>query len=260
MLPFVFGDVLINEFLPNSVNTDYEWIELFNTGSSTVNLSNFNISEESNNNFTIGDVTIEAASFVILVRDETTFNQTYNLTDVTLIEYGSIVGSFNLNDSGDSIFLYNSSGELVNSILNYIGPGENISIGRFPDGTSNIINFSIQTPGNKNDKNPPVFNKWVNPSANNSFVMGLVNVTVNITDSIYAVNVSLINFNNSNFLMKNNGDLWYFLWNTSLNADGNYNITIFFNDTLGLSNTDTLFNQNRIISNIIISWGEINSR
>jgi len=42
--------------------------------------------------------------------------------------------------------------------------------------------------------------------------------------------------------MSQNNDLWYFVWNTTLNSDNLYNITISFNDTNGFSNTDTLLN------------------
>jgi len=177
---FASADVFINEFLPNSVGTNYEWIELFNNGTSSISLSNYNISEEAaSQNFTIGSVSIAANGFIVLVRNETVFNQTYSLSDVTLVEYGPTVPSLNLNDGSDSIFLYNASGKLVDSILNYADPGENVSIGRHPDGSSNIISLTLQTPGDNNDEVPPVFNKWVNPSVNNSFVKGLLNVTVN---------------------------------------------------------------------------------
>jgi len=243
MSSFVSADVFINEFLPNSANTDHEWIELFNNGTVSVSLNDFNISEEgTNKNFTIGDITIDSNGFVVLVRDFTTFNQTYNLSGVTLVEYGSVVPLLNLNDGGDSVFLYNASGDLIDSILKYANPGENVSIGRHLDGTSNIINLTVQTPGDNNDNAAPVFNKWVRPSTNNSVIGGLFNVTVNITDATHTVNVSLIDFNNSNFTMSQDNDLFYYLWNTSLNTDGAYNITIYFNDSVGLSNTDILFN------------------
>ena len=241
MSSFVHADIFINEFLPNSVDKGYEWIELFNNGTSAVSLSGFNVSEESaSQNFTIGSITISSNGFIVLAQNETIFNQTYNLTSATIVEYGSSVLSLDLNDGSDSIFLYNTSGSIIDSTLNYGGPGENVSIGRHPDASSNIINLSVQTPGDNNDNASPVINKWANPSANNSFINGLVNVTVNITDAANSVNVSLINFNNSNFTMNRSSNLFYFVWNTSLNAETIYNITIFFNDSLGFSNTDTL--------------------
>ena len=242
MAGFVNAEILINEFLPNSVDTNYEWIELYNNGSSAVNLSNYNVSEEAAaKNFTIGDVTIAASSFVVLVRNESVFNLTHNITS-TLVEYGASVPSLNLNDSGDSIFLYNASGNLTDSILNYGDPGENTSVGRFPDGSSNIVNLSVRTPGSKNDNAAPVFNKWTTPSSNSSLAQTSLNITVNITDVTTTVNTSLVNFNGTNFSMTKTGDLWYYLWNISKNIDKIHNITVHFNDSNGLASSDTIFN------------------
>ncbi len=241
MSGFANADIFINEFLPNSADTNHEWIELYNNGTAAVSLSGFNISEEAaSKNFTISSITIAAKGFIALVRNETVFNQTYRI-NAQVLQYGNETPSLNLNDGDDSIFLYNSSGSLINSILGYANPGENISIGRHPDGSSNFINLTARTPGGKNDNAAPVLNKWVKPSANNSLIKGMFNVTVNITDAAHAVNISLINFNNTNYTMGRSGDLFYYLWNTSLNEEKQYNITISFNDTLGFSNTDTLF-------------------
>ena len=248
MAGFASAEVFINEFLPDSNFTGAddkfgEWIELFNNGTLYVDLTNWNISENSGTNFTINN-SIPASSFIVLVYNFTFFNLTHpdvNASGIKIIEYGSLVSSFILNNGNDNISLYNASGNLVNSILNYADPGENISIGRHPDGSTNIINFTVKTPGGKNDNAAPVLNKWLAPAANNSFIKGLVNVTVNITDAAHPVNVSLLNFSNSNFTMNQSGDLFYFLWNTSLNAEKPYNLTVFFNDSLGFSNTNTLF-------------------
>ncbi|MBI2650570.1 lamin tail domain-containing protein [Candidatus Woesearchaeota archaeon] len=339
-----YSAVLINEFLPNSVNTDYEWVELFNNGSLSVNLSGFNISEEgANKNFTIGDTPIEAKGFLVLVRNETVFNQIYTLAitggtvsdtllekqtktytlsgknyEVTLdfvdsdeaqfivdnkatkklkvgesdklsngtiigitgilyqdyaggihsatffigktpvVEYGPSVRLLNLNDGDDSLFLYNASGILVDSILKYTNPGENVSVGRYPDGNSRIFNLSTLTPGAKNDKESPNLNKWLNPSANNTKASAVVNVTLNITDDTTQVNSTIINFNGTNFSMNKNGDIWSFLWNTSLNAQKKYNITIFFNDSYGKASSDALFNITVNNSPFIISFSPSN--
>jgi len=237
-----YSAVLINEFLPNSVNTDYEWIELLNNGSSAVNLSKFNISEESaSKKFTIGDITIAPNGFVVLVRNELTFNQTFNLSGITLIDYGTAVPSLNLNDGGDSIFLYNDSGILVDSVLKYANPGENISIGRHPDGSPKTFNLTTLTPGAKNDRLAPTLNKWVAPQSNNTKISALVNITVNITDDTTQVNSSIVNFNGTNFSMVKGGEIWSFLLNTSPYIQKPYNITIFFNDSYGKAGSDALF-------------------
>jgi len=158
-----------------------------------------------------------------------------------VIDYGEVVPNFELANGAGNITLYNSSGSKINNI-SYSLALDSVSMGRYPDGSETITSFNVLTPGDKNDNAAPVLNKWANPATNNSFIKGLVNVTINITDAAHAVNVSLLNFNNSNFTMNRSGDLFYFLWNTSQNAENLYNITIFFNDSLGFSNTDTLLN------------------
>ncbi|MEK6948813.1 MAG: hypothetical protein AABX34_01230, partial [Nanoarchaeota archaeon] len=136
---------------------------------------------------------------------------------------------------------YNAS--LVNSILSYGDPGENVSIGRYPDGTKNIVNLSVKTPGAKNDNVAPVFNKWIIPSSNKTIVLSSLNITVNITDAASTVNTSLVNFNGTNFSMTKSGDLWFFLWNISKAIDNVvHNVTVYFNDSNGLASSDTIFN------------------
>ena len=240
LVNFASADIFINEFMPNSADTHHEWIELYNNGTSAVSLNSWNISEEgTSQNYTISS-SIPADGFVVLVRNETIFNQTYTTTS-TLIEYGLTVPSLNLNDGGDSVFLYNSSGDLYDSILKYANPGENITIGRYSDGNSNTYNLSVPTPGAKNDKESPVFNKWLSPSANNSYIAGLYNITVNITDLAYSVNVSIFEINSSeNYTMNMSGDLFYYLWNTSAYGEQPFNLTVYFNDSLGFSGTDNL--------------------
>lgn len=238
-----FAEILINEFLPNSINTDHEWIELFNNGTSSVNLSDFNISEEAaNKNFTIGNAAIASNQFVVLARKEAVFNQTYKEGKYIVIEYGTAVPLLNLNDGGDSIFLYNSSGTLVSSVLKYANPGENISIGRYPDGKPSLLNLSTLTPGARNDNQAPVLNKWFNVARNNSQIGGLVNLTVNVTDDTTQVNSTIVNFNMTNFTMSKDGDLWWLRLNTTPYEQKRYNLTVFFNDSYGQSGSSILLN------------------
>ena len=86
----------------------------------------------------------------------------------------------------------------------------------------------------------PNLNKWLNPNKNNSFASGILNITANIISG-NSVNESLVSFNGTNYSMGRTGNIFYYAWNTSLNPDKNYNITLFFNDSLGFSNQDILF-------------------
>ncbi len=239
--------VLINEILANGVKEpDSEWVELFNNDSSEVNLTNWNVSESFSRNFTL-NTTIPANGFIVLVENFTLFNSTFpnvNQSGIKVIGYGEIVPNFELSNSGGTVVLYNSSGNKVDSI-DYAQSSttqENISIGRYPDGSSKTFNLSTLTPGAKNDNQAPRLNKWVNPFRNNTNISGLTNIIVNITDDTTQVNSTFVNFNGTNLSMTKNNDLWTFLWNTSLNAQKQYNITVFFNDSYGKKGSDTLFN------------------
>ncbi len=244
--PNAYSAVLINEVLANGLNDpDSEWIELFNNESFDVDLINWSISETSSSNFTL-NTTIVANSFIISARDFSTFNKTYpnvNLNGIKIINI--TISNFNLADTSGEVKLYNLSGELVD-IISYAQVSgksfENISIGRYPDGSSKIFNLSTLTPGMKNDNQAPILNKWINPSRNNTEISSLTDVTVNITDDTTQVSSAVINFNGTNFSMAQNGNLWSFLWNTSLNLQKSYNISIFFNDSYAKTGTDNLFN------------------
>ena len=230
-LPFVFGDVVINEFLANSVNTDYEWIELFNNGTFPVNLSNFNISEEAAaQNFTISDVTIGSNGFIVLVRNETIFNQTYNTIGLTVIEYGSSVPSLNLNDGSDSIFLYNDSGEIIDSILNYANPGENVSIGRYPDGSSNIVSLLSQTPSFQNDNAPPNF-PTTSINSSNPKINEVVQISANCSDDV-KLSMCIFSWNGTS-----NGQ-WVNVSSNSSVEVSSFNYTV--NLTVGLGNSNII--------------------
>jgi len=237
MAGVVNADIIINEIMYNPAtfqaggDTSAEWVELYN------NFDPINISP--------GEYIVVAEKLVADVgknsfesywgNNDTVWNASdgFNATDSA---------TFSFNDNADSINLTNSSGDLIDRLvyddaLGGDGDGKTLVLYKGNFTASGLING---TPGANNDQFPPDFNKWIKPSANGSFINGLFNVTVNITDVAFNVNASLINFNNSNFSMTKNGDLWYFVWNTTLNAETLYNITIFFNDTLGFSNTDTL--------------------
>jgi len=253
-----YAAVFVNEILANGLNDpDYEWVELFNSGSFLVNLSNWNISESSSDNFTLNTV-IFPNEFIILAADFSTFNATYPNVNQSGVKIINITTSnFNLADTSGEVRLYNASGSLVDSVAYVQASGkafENVSIGRYPDGNSAIFNLSVLTPGAKNDNQAPRLNKWLNPASNNTKVSAFTNITVNITDDTVSVNSTIVNFNGTNFSMEKNGDIWHFLWNTSLNAQKQYNLTIFFNDSYGLSNSDRLFNITINNSPFIVSF------
>lgn len=263
MPPNSYSAVLINEILANGIREpDSEWVELFNNGSSAVNLTNFNISETGSKNFTL-NAAIPAGGFIVLVENFTLFNSTFpnvNQSGIRIIEYGEITPTFELSNSGGAVVLYNSSGDKADSIdyAQSSASQENISIGRYPDGGSGILNISTLTPGMKNDNQAPKINKWLNPQRNNTNISAATNISVNITDDAAQVDSAAVNFNGTNFSMAKNGDIWLFVWNTSLNAQRVYNMTVFFNDSHGKSGSDALFNITVSNSPRIISFSPPN--
>ncbi|MBI2647254.1 lamin tail domain-containing protein [Candidatus Woesearchaeota archaeon] len=241
-----YSAIFINEVLANGItDPESEWVELFNNEVNDINLIDWNISETSSNNFTLNAL-VPAKGFVVLARDIQTFNLTYPNVALNGIQIINIsISNFNLDDTGGEVRLYNISGDLVDLVQYSQASGktfENVSIGRYPDGSSSLFNLSTITPGSRNDNQPPILNKWINPSKNNSVIGGIANVVVNITDDASEVDSAVINFNGTNFSMLKNDDLFEFLWNTSLNQDKSYNITILFNDSYGKSGSNTLFN------------------
>src|SRR3989338_6160213 len=253
--------VFINEILANGINDpDSEWVELFNNESFEASLTNWSISETSSSNFTF-NATMPANSFIILTTSYSTFIAYYPNAALSGIPIINItISSFNLVDSGGEVRLYNSSGSLVDLIEYAQASGkkfENVSIGRYPDGSSAIFNLTTLTPGIKNDNQSPSIKQWIVPSGNNTKVSGIVNVTINITDDTTQVNSAIISFNGTDYSMlksSKSSDLWYFLWNTSLNLKGYYNISIFFNDSYGKSNSEALLNVTIDNSPVIASY------
>ena len=225
-----YSAILINEILANGIiEHDSEWVELYNNESSDVNLTNFNISEAHSKNLTL-NITIPSNGFVVLVENFTLFNATFpNVNQaIKIIEYGELVPNFELSNTNGAVRLYNSSGNKIDEIeYSQSASQENISIARYPDGSSASFNLSTLTPGAKNDNKAHQLNKWLTPYSNGTSISSLINISANITDDTAQVN-ALVDFNGTNFSMAKNGDIFYFLWNTSLNIQKRYNITIFY--------------------------------
>jgi hypothetical protein len=243
-VPVVEAVIVINEVLPNGLlEPQSEWVELYNTENVAVSLNDWNITEQgANANITL-NMTIPANGFVVLVRDFQTFNTTFPNKNSTglVVEYGALVPLFQLSNTAGNITLYNASGEKEDNV-SYSSTAENVTFGRYPDGSQNIVSLATLTPLAANDNQAPSVQKWVTPSSNNSNVARLVNVTINATDDASAVQAALLTIDNANVSMLQNGDVWYFLWNTSAVQNGVRNLTVWINDTFNQRSSSTLYN------------------
>ncbi|MBI5465320.1 lamin tail domain-containing protein [Candidatus Gottesmanbacteria bacterium] len=110
----IFAQVVINEILPNPTSGN-DWVELYNNSDQEVNISNWILDDEG------------------------------TTTDMLKIPEGTTIGtkgfksfyvSNRLNKSGDTIYLYlPDKTETIDSYKYTSNPGDDVSFGRFPDGS-----------------------------------------------------------------------------------------------------------------------------
>lgn len=150
--------VVLNEFLPNPRGADDammpagEWVELFNNGDETVNISGWYIKDGDNSH-----------RLDILTGNTITSNSGTNELNLAPGEFAVVYRNgdhdFALNNSapGDMLRLYKPSGWLADSFTyNYLEGDdilENKSIARFPDGSENWFD-PIPSPGGPNILEP----------------------------------------------------------------------------------------------------------
>jgi len=118
-------------------NQSADWIEIYNNGTSAVNLNGYFLSDnlKTPNKWAISNVTIQAKGFVIFWADS---KDSGNHT------------SFNLSASGEKIGLYNPDQTVVDT-LSYGLQDPNISYGRKTDGSGEWALFTTSTPGTANN-------------------------------------------------------------------------------------------------------------
>lgn len=110
-------DILITEVYYNpaeSPETDYEWIEIYNTTTTSINLENWKILDNTESPITFDDNdSIESNTFKIVSKNNTVKDH-WNLTDNQVITLNSWISG--LNNSGDKVVLKNSTGEVIDSM------------------------------------------------------------------------------------------------------------------------------------------------
>lgn len=138
----------INEFQADNESTitdefgEYEdWIELYNDGTTPIDLSDYFLSDNADNiaKWQLPDATIAPGEFLIIWADKDE-------------DQGIFHANFKLNNDGESIFLSNSFGSIIDQVI-YTAVGNNQAIGRLPNGTG-AMQAVFQTPGASNE--PPV--------------------------------------------------------------------------------------------------------
>ncbi len=179
-------NLYINEFLTSNstdavddANEHEDWIEIYNGGSSSVNLAGLYLSDDSTNltKYQIpyghyNETTIASKGFVVFWADNDS-------------QDGALHLPFKLDRSSGAIYLsQKGTSGTVTTIdkIKYLQQNTDVSYGRYPDGNSNLTIFTQTTPGTEN----------IIPSA--TYVDGLVinefmsknNVTVREETGTYA--------------------------------------------------------------------------
>jgi len=110
------SDIVINEINYNS-HENYDtgdWIELFNWGKTTINLTNWEVKDDNDENrFVIpSGTTIEPNQFIIIANNsEKLTNHFSQLSSL----YGPM--DFGLSGDGDAVRLYDSRGSIIDSVM-----------------------------------------------------------------------------------------------------------------------------------------------
>ncbi len=125
------AQVKINEF---SAHSTPEWVEFYNASSSAEYLKSYYIDDDEN--FSEDSGSSAKKILTNLVTDSNTFPH---------IDLSSV-----LNNDGDTVVLFDNAGTIVDKYTYSKDPGENVSIGRYPDNTGDFYTLTSQTKDNAN--------------------------------------------------------------------------------------------------------------
>ena len=134
------GSTLYEEYDDENNETE-DWIELYNPGSSAVNLLNYTLTDDSTDidKWTFPNITIEPLSYkIILASGKDTLTSNFLHTN------------FKINPDGEKLIMSNANGNIIDQY--YLGNLQNNhSVGRKPDGSSNWCLFEVPTPDGTNN-------------------------------------------------------------------------------------------------------------
>ncbi|PJA90390.1 MAG: hypothetical protein CO137_00420 [Candidatus Magasanikbacteria bacterium CG_4_9_14_3_um_filter_32_9] len=127
------GNIIINEFLPNPIgaDTENEFIELYNADSKTIDLSGWQIGDDSTKKYTIDNIVLKAGEYLTFFRTKSKI-------------------ALN-NTGGDSVKLYNVNNALVDSVEYNEKANDGMSYNRSAEGW---FWSEITSPNAKNQEKP----------------------------------------------------------------------------------------------------------
>ena len=247
-----FGQVVINEIMynPSGDDTKHEWIEIYNKGSTEVNITGWKFYEDDTNhklNLTQGSWIISARGYAVIADDADQFLLDYSDYNGTLFD-----SSFSLHNTGETIAIKEgSSGPIVDSVtynesngwkeakdgnsLQRINPSQNLS-----NNSTNWIAFP-PSPGKRNFYNTTYFEILDISFPKQNFVNNIIkfNLTIlnrgikNGTRNVsFTINTSSTIYSNTTQVYMNETSLKTILFNWTPNLTGNYTICSEANNSL----------------------------
>ncbi|TKJ17473.1 hypothetical protein CEE44_02980 [Candidatus Woesearchaeota archaeon B3_Woes] len=231
----IFANIIINEIMynPNQCSDTYcEWIEVFNNGPSSVNLSGWKISDmksdlskEYNRSIIMNQTNIPAGGYLIFAKKPVNFSRYWNVS-CPIAEV-----SFGLNNGQEIVNLYSSNDSLIDSFY------YNKSFGA--DGDGNSLQFfnnswctNTPTPGKDNfcPSQPSFILNYPSHVLNDGTIF-LIKIEISgFSDGLYDVKIDIKDENGTRIgrIYDTNDKKWksttYYVYNSTKveNGSGNY--------------------------------------
>jgi len=169
-------DIYINEWMAGNTNTivdpadgDFDdWFELYNAGTNTVDLGGYYLTDNQNSTKfqipTNGQYVIPPGGFLLVWADEEGSQNHPSRPDLH--------APFQLSRDGESIALFAPDGRTQIDSVSFGGQTNDISQGRFPDGTANISFFTTPTPRGPNVSAGGNSSPTLQPIADRNILLG----------------------------------------------------------------------------------------
>jgi hypothetical protein len=120
------ANVIINEIMADPLGDDFydEWVELYNNGTERVNLKNWKIGDEKENDtlqlnsgFENQDMILQPDEYAIITDDFTYcyYKLNYSKIAIKLVVNDSAIGN-GLGNSGETLYLYNDNATLIDQV------------------------------------------------------------------------------------------------------------------------------------------------
>lgn len=113
------GQIAVTEFMnrPNGLDANHEWVELYNYGTSSINLKNWSLSDEDTDSILISstDLFMQPGTFLVLAANKDSFEMNWlgGIPSSVVVEY---TGSYFLSNGTDEIVLKNAAGGVIWSL------------------------------------------------------------------------------------------------------------------------------------------------